>query len=74
MKEDATKGLGLVFERKRLADGTIKQNMQIDLIHGRMNVAITRAKELLIVIGNGALLQRDPYWKAFLQFTLRNKL
>jgi hypothetical protein len=74
LKEDATKGLGLVFERKRLADGTIKQNMQIDLIHGRMNVAITRAKELLIVIGNGALLQRDPYWKAFLQFTLRNKL
>jgi superfamily I DNA and/or RNA helicase len=39
-----------------------------------MNVAITRAKELLVVIGNGALLQRDPYWKAFLQFTLRNKL
>jgi len=56
LKEDATKGLGLVFERKR------------------MNVAITRAKELLVVIGNGALLQRDPYWKAFLQFTLRNKL
>ena len=40
----------------------------------RMNVAITRAKELLVVIGNGALLQRDPYWKSFLQFTFRNKL
>jgi len=39
-----------------------------------MNVAITRAKELLVVIGNGAVLQRDPYWKAFLQFSLRNKL
>ena len=39
-----------------------------------MNVAITRAKELLVVIGNGALLQRDPYWKAFLAFTIRNKL
>jgi len=56
LKEDATKGLGLVFERKR------------------MNVAITRAKELLVVIGNGTLLQRDPYWKAFLQFTLRHNL
>jgi len=56
LKEDATKSLGLVFERKR------------------MNVAITRARELLIVVGSGALLQRDPYWKAFLQFTLRNKL
>jgi hypothetical protein len=40
----------------------------------RMNVAITRAKELLVVIGNGTLLQRDPYWKSFLQFTFRNKL
>ncbi|PPQ98678.1 hypothetical protein CVT24_003305 [Panaeolus cyanescens] len=40
----------------------------------RMNVAITRAKELLVVVGNGALLQRDPYWRAFLQFALRNKL
>jgi superfamily I DNA and/or RNA helicase len=40
----------------------------------RMNVAITRAKELLVVIGNGALLQRDPYWKPFLQFTLRHNL
>lgn len=40
----------------------------------RMNVAITRAKELLIVVGNANLLARDPYWKAFLQFTLRNHL
>jgi len=56
LEEDGRKGLGFVFERKR------------------MNVAITRAKELLVVIGNGALLQRDPYWKAFLAFTIRNKL
>jgi len=40
----------------------------------RMNVAITRAKELLVVVGNGSLLQRDPYWKSFLQFCLRNGL
>lgn len=39
-----------------------------------MNVAITRAKELLVVVGNGALLQRDPYWKPFLAFAIRNKL
>ncbi|KAF9034497.1 P-loop containing nucleoside triphosphate hydrolase protein [Hymenopellis radicata] len=46
------------------------------LVHERkrMNVAITRAKELLIVIGNGDVLKGDPYWKSFLQFTLRNKL
>lgn len=39
-----------------------------------MNVAITRAKELLVVVGKGALLKRDPYWKSFLQFCLRNDL
>ncbi|PBK71878.1 P-loop containing nucleoside triphosphate hydrolase protein [Armillaria solidipes] len=40
----------------------------------RMNVSITRAKELLIVIGNAELMGQDPYWIHFLQFTLRNKL
>ena len=39
-----------------------------------MNVAITRAKELLVVIGNGSVLQQDPYWKGFLHFVIRNKL
>ncbi|KAG5728253.1 hypothetical protein E4T56_gene19065 [Termitomyces sp. T112] len=56
LEEDKVKGLGPVFERKR------------------MNVAITRAKELLVVIGNGSVLKRDPYWKGLLEFSIRNKL
>ncbi|KAJ7160946.1 P-loop containing nucleoside triphosphate hydrolase protein [Mycena filopes] len=56
LKDDLSRGLGLVYERKRL------------------NVAITRAKELLVVIGNATVLQQDPFWRSFLQFTLRNKL
>ncbi|KAH7877744.1 P-loop containing nucleoside triphosphate hydrolase protein [Lentinula edodes] len=40
----------------------------------RMNVAIIRAKELLVIIGNGNVLKYDPYWKGFLQFALRNAL
>ncbi|KAH9477003.1 RNA helicase Mov10l1 [Psilocybe cubensis] len=56
LEDDHRKGMGLIFERKR------------------MNVAITRAKDLLVVIGNGSLLQRDPYWKSFLQFALRHGL
>ncbi|KAF9451324.1 P-loop containing nucleoside triphosphate hydrolase protein [Macrolepiota fuliginosa MF-IS2] len=40
----------------------------------RMNVAITRAKELLVIIGNPQLLQQDSYWKPYLQFALRNNL
>ncbi|KAJ7222278.1 AAA domain-containing protein [Mycena pura] len=56
LKDDLSRGLGLVYERKR------------------MNVAITRAKELLVVIGNASILQQDPFWRSFLQFALRNKL
>ncbi|KAJ7153558.1 P-loop containing nucleoside triphosphate hydrolase protein [Mycena crocata] len=56
LKDDLSRGLGLVYERKR------------------MNVAITRAKELLVVIGNATILQQDPFWRSFLQFALRNKL
>lgn len=40
----------------------------------KMNVAITRAKFGLIVIGGGELLIEDPSWKAFVQFCERNGL
>lgn len=30
----------------------------------RFNVAVTRAKALLIVVGNPLLLSHDPDWKA----------
>lgn len=38
------------------------------IIFQRFNVALTRAKSLLIVIGNGHLLQLDPYFYAFIKF------
>lgn len=31
--------------------------------HQRFNVAVTRAKALLIVVGNPLLLGHDPDWK-----------
>ncbi|KAF6753774.1 RNA helicase [Ephemerocybe angulata] len=34
----------------------------------RMNVAVTRAQALLIVIGNPYVLSLDPLWKAFMNF------
>lgn len=40
----------------------------------RFNVAITRAKELLVVIGNADLLKGDVHWKGFLQVMLRHNL
>ncbi|KAM9320258.1 helicase MOV-10 [Gastrophryne carolinensis] len=34
----------------------------------RFNVAITRAKALLILVGNPVILSKDPYWSRFLKF------
>ncbi|XP_062047959.1 helicase MOV-10 isoform X1 [Lepus europaeus] len=38
----------------------------------RFNVAVTRAKALLIIVGNPLLLGHDPDWKAFLEFCKEN--
>ena len=40
----------------------------------KMNVALTRAKFGLIVIGKRELLFKDPHWKSFLDFCDRNGL
>ena len=40
----------------------------------KFNVALTRAKQGLIVIGNPWVLATDPYWLAFLHFCHRNEL
>ncbi|XP_063988687.1 putative helicase mov-10-B.1 isoform X2 [Diachasmimorpha longicaudata] len=38
----------------------------------RFNVAVTRAKSLLIVVGNPEILQHDECWKEFMQYCLDN--
>ncbi len=38
----------------------------------RFNVAITRAKSLLIVVGDPHLLKRDKNWRALLRHALEN--
>jgi len=38
----------------------------------RLNVAVTRAKALLIIVGNPHVLQRDVCWRKMLQFCVDN--
>lgn len=40
----------------------------------KFNVAITRAKQGLMVLGNPWVLEQDPHWNAFLRFCWRNEL
>lgn len=40
----------------------------------KFNVALTRAKEGLIVLGNPWVLAEDEYWQTFMQFCWRNGL
>ncbi|KAK9896449.1 P-loop containing nucleoside triphosphate hydrolase protein [Cystobasidium minutum MCA 4210] len=37
----------------------------------RFNVATTRAKELMVVIGSMPCLYQDPFWRTFIQFSIR---
>jgi helicase MOV-10 len=66
--------LSCVRSRKRFLDSDREANMGLYNEPKRFNVAITRAKELLIVVGNANLLKGDPVWNGFLQVMLRNGL
>ncbi|KAK9404575.1 putative helicase MOV-10 [Crotalus adamanteus] len=39
----------------------------------RLNVSLTRAKALLIIVGNPITLSKDPYWNEFLEYCKANK-
>ena len=38
----------------------------------RLNVAVTRAKSLLIVIGDARLLEQNGHWRELIKFARRN--
>ncbi|KAL8927036.1 MAG: hypothetical protein Q9208_002581 [Pyrenodesmia sp. 3 TL-2023] len=40
----------------------------------KFNVAVTRAKHGLVVLGNPWVLEKDPHWSAFMRFCWRNGL
>lgn len=66
--------LSCVRSSRRFLDVDREANMGLYNEPKRFNVAITRAKELLVVVGNANLLKGDPFWNGFLQVMLRNGL
>jgi helicase MOV-10 len=60
--------------RKRFLDEDVQQGRGLVHAPKKFNVAITRAKEGLIVIGNPWLLKADPVWLKFMEFCARNGL
>ncbi|KAK9452376.1 P-loop containing nucleoside triphosphate hydrolase protein [Limtongia smithiae] len=60
--------------RERFLDADYRKGMGMVHEAKRFNVAITRAKELMIIIGNPVLLERDVNWRALLSYCYRNSL
>ncbi|CAL4115825.1 unnamed protein product, partial [Meganyctiphanes norvegica] len=71
-------------ERTAIIISTVRsstQLLEVDLLHSlgfvrcerRFNVAVTRAKALLVIVGNPFLLSTDPCWKQLLSYALQNK-
>jgi helicase MOV-10 len=60
--------------RQRFLKEDEKRGLGIVHQKRRMNVALTRAKEALFVIGNPAILAEDECWRQWLAFCWRNGL
>ena len=60
--------------RRRFLKDDMSKGVGIVDERKKFNVAVTRAKEGLIVIGNPKLLAIDQYWSAFMAFCWRNGL
>lgn len=60
--------------RDRFIDQDLAKGLGVIHEPKRFNVALTRAKEGLIVIGNPDVLKQDESWTAFLSFCVRNDL
>jgi helicase MOV-10 len=60
--------------RNRFVQEDVKHGLGIVHFPRKMNVALTRAMEALVVIGNPAVLKEDPHWREWLAFCSRNGL
>lgn len=62
--------LSTVRSCNNLIDEDIKYTLGFIASPKRLNVAITRARALLIILGNPKLLASDPYWRSILTYCI----
>ncbi|KAF2465545.1 P-loop containing nucleoside triphosphate hydrolase protein [Lindgomyces ingoldianus] len=60
--------------RPKFVKGDVERGLGVVGMRQRMNMAITRAKEGLFVIGNPEVLAMDEWWREWVAFCLRNGL
>lgn len=63
--------LSTVRSSPRLIESDVRHTVGFVASPRRLNVAITRARAALIIIGNPHLLARDQYWRAVLSHCVR---
>jgi len=64
--------LSTVRSSPRLIETDVRHTIGFVACPRRLNVAITRARAVLIIIGNPHLLARDQYWRSVLAYSVYN--
>ena len=66
--------LSLTRANAKFVPNDVEHRMGVFQQHKRTNVATTRAENLFIVVGNPVVMVKDPIWRQWLWFFLRNGL
>lgn len=64
--------LSSVRSSREYLSNDVKNNMGFIACPRRLNVALTRARAMLIIIGDPHLLVMDVYWKSVLEYCVKN--
>lgn len=65
--------LSVVRSLENLVEADVVHRIGFIACPRRLNVAVTRAQALLIIIGNPNVLIKDPHWRSVLQFCIQNE-
>ncbi|KAJ3106010.1 hypothetical protein HDU97_007194 [Phlyctochytrium planicorne] len=65
--------LSCVRSRSRFLIEDIRGNVGVVNFPQRLNVALTRAMSLLVIVGNPAILALDPHWISNIHFYVKNE-